>query len=588
MKKHFGKLLVLLIASIVGVTSYGFTHKEPSGFAATPASIYLSPTSASVQPGQTFSLSVKVKSSQTFNAAFVGVNYDSSALQFIGASSSGSGFPNNNSTPKSQPGYYYAERTKANSTGEFLFLTYSFKSLKAGTSNVSINTANSKVVNYPNNYVSFTANSTSVTSKSPTTPPTTTNPPGTTVPPSNPGPTPAPAPTSKPRSTPTQVQESPAGLSVENLNISEPTYSSVTITWTTSKNANSKVNFSTDQNDLSQEKKDDSQTTEHSVTLEKGDLKAGKHYYFRVTSDDGSGPATSDSEFDTRAIPVIIQVKNLKDEPVPDAEVTIGEQLQTTDENANASFELPEGEVTIKAQKGELSREVTVTIEVPQDDTSPQQITLTLGEKNFTTTSQNKTTQKKSSPWPWILLGVVLIGLLLAGFIFWRRRRTNTSDYASDPLEAENYTSLPTPIPSTTESAQPIEPAAATPWVPAEIKTTDPQYQPLQEAQVPHHTSLPEMVGRYGTTPDKPTDAASLPGEDLSPSGQTIPKHQSLKEMIELPDSTMKDDLPVTAYDLPVSPVGFEDMPPPPNPFETNSAQDSKPRSDGSLTIDHH
>lgn len=428
-----------------------------------------------------------------------------------------------------------------------------------------------------------------------------------------PNPTPAPTPSPRPNpspspSRPTQPRApantgpvasnvSQSGMQITDLTISEQDYRSAVITWTTSKPSTSKINFSTAQDDLYNEILKEEPVTSHSIRLEGSDLQAGRHYYFRITADDGSGPVTVDSEFDTKSIAVIIKVTNEDDEPVADALVLAGDKEATTDTNGEATLELPEGTISILAQKDELSKEIEATIELPQDENT-QRITLAISKSAPPTATRSNEVPKKSNAWMWLLILIPLIGAVI-GFLFWRRRNQQKSQagtYFGDALEAENYNDqvipstpadqLPITSPEldSTTSTDPVI-SETTPPPPPMPEIAEPEYLPVENPALPHHASLPELVGRYGSPPvsqEETTANPEVPSEPTSPTGQHIPTHVSLKDLVSTPKidhETIEPDASI--QDLPTSPVHEPETAAPDKP------EHGKPEDNNLLTIKH-
>lgn len=419
----------------------------------------------------------------------------------------------------------------------------------------------------------------------PPTPPAPPTPPSRPSTPSTPSRTPTP-------SAPAASTPSESGLQITDLVVSEQSYRSALVTWNTSKPSISKINYSTEQEDLYSEALTEEPVTQHSLRLEGDSVLAGRHYYFRVTAEDESGPVTVDGEFDTKAVAVILTVTNSQDEPLPEVEVLAGDQTYKTDENGELRLEMPEGEQSIFAQKDDLSRELSVTIEVPEEGEDVQRITLSLTKVAVEeATAPAAPTRKKSSPLPQILLVLLLAGLLVGGFLFWRRRNKNkSSNYYGDALEAENYTQEV--IPSTPPDQLPAEPAAVpvAAQPPQEEPTPppmpEPQYTPVADPEIPHHATLPELVGRYGESEQPqvpPQTVADTPTQALSPTGQPVPRHSSLKDLVSIPNQT--DQAGMALYpsvdDLPASPVTTPDPQEPPTQAYPDNPQDD------ALTIKH-
>jgi hypothetical protein len=373
-------------------------------------------------------------------------------------------------------------------------------------------------------------------------------------------------------------------MQITDLTVAEIDYRTALISWGTTKPSSSKINFSTSEDDLYNEKMNEEQTTSHSIRLEGDDLLAGKQYFFRVSAVEGDEAVTLDDSFYTKPVSVIIKVVDTKDEPVVEATVQAGDAEGITNESGEVTMDLPEGDVTIFAQKDELSKEISETIEVPTDENAPR-FTLALSK----TAAAVKVTvpQKKNTPWLLIVLPVIFVAAGVGGFLFWRRRNIQkASAYYGDPLEAENYTNEVMPstpaeaLPQTVAPEQRPEPQRATnPVIPIIPSNPEPTYLPVEDPRIPHHATLPEMLGRYGTEAAE-TDQNTGPVEPTSPTGQHIPKHVSLKELVETPSVVAEPNEPAPdVTDLPASPV---------SDAASSEPKDEPPRqNNGSLTIEH-
>lgn len=581
------KYLFIAIALVLigGLVAYFTTNIQPirksSAQTATQALISVEPATGTYTVGQTFSFRIYVNVGATYNAAQMQVYYSSGTAQwqYVGGSFSGSAFNGGRTaTPKSNGYGNYIELNAARASGtgglngKNLVATLTFKATKAGNDSY-MRPRGTYIGNYP--YTQFTVKSVdgsyatvnpapppptdvcpnlggaqptvpagyikdgngNCVRPAPPPPPRTTNPtppPSTTTPaPSGGGGSAAPNP--KPEISESTYIEgteglditqesapSETGLDITDLAISEQNYHSVTLTWKTTKPANSKANYSTEIDDLYFEKKDDTQATDHKLVIDK-DLKAGTQYYVRVTSDDGSGPVTADSEFNTKPIPVIVLVTDESNKPLKDATVTIGEFTQKTDEKGEAKMESPEGDINIFAEKDDLSREISATVDIPTDATAePQRITMTLGKTSEikAAKSEQQNSKKNGLPiWLTLLIGLFVLsglGYFILLFIKKKRQSQMNSSYASDPLEAENYSQptdtvpdLPaaTPIVTQTDNSapitppvQPVQPPVAAPPV------AEPTYQDLSNTEMPHHTSLKDMISYNQPTPPIASD----------------------------------------------------------------------------------
>jgi hypothetical protein len=611
MKKHhaIGTALLLAIVALSAILGRAILSKA-SIVAQTgnTAQFTYSPTGASVTVGKTIDIAVRVRASGPYNAASSQIYFNNTNLQYVGRilSPAFNGDGNKSVLSSNAFGAYvdvYDNRTSGGSlTGTHTLMTLRFRALRAGRSHLNFGPSN--VVNYPS--VSYTASSTNsyitVTNPPTPTPNPTPTPTPTPTPAPNPTPNPTPTPTPTPRPTPTPTrprasatpsqpaasEPTASGMQITDLVITEIDYQSALVSWNTSAPSVSKINYSDTQEDLYNEVVQEQQTTAHSIKIEGDGVTAGKRYYLRVTAEDQTGPVTVDAEFTTKMISVIITVTDNNNQPIPEARIEANDQEAFTDENGEATMELPEGEVTLYVSKEDLSREIIQDISVPTDESNPQRITLTLSQ----TTSVPKTTPapKKGTNRLLFVLPSLLVLCAVIGFFVWKRtkQQKTANQFYTDPLSAENYTQ--NSIPTTPVEELPLPPVE--PELPATIATPtlpEPGYAPLEDPQLPHHPTLPELVGRYGTVAavESQPPQSSLPvGVDaISPTGQHIEHHTSLKDLIESPVASPDTSTETPPFnDLPTSPVTPSTVEPyPPLPAEAPTQS----HTDGSLKIEH-
>lgn len=583
MRKHHKISLTATILVSIGIILSQvvfpvFTHRTD---AISNKAFFTLGHSGNLQVGSIVTISVYINLDNNYNAANAELYYNNSRFQYVDATI-GSKF---NGGREVSPGTNsYGAYIKVGGTrtsggpinGASGLAAIRFRMLSAGSAYA--NFGSKTVVMYPTTTYETGATNASYTVTNVPTPP---QPPEPPTPPQPPTPRPPTTrPTTPAASAPKQSSASASGLQISDFSISEMDYRSALLTWKTNKPSTTKANYSTDKNDLYSEQKDDALSTDHRLKLEGDGIRAGKHYFVRITSDDGSGPVTIDGEFDTKSIPVVITVLGEDEQPAEGTSVTVGEIQGTTDANGEVALNLPEGEVTIFAEKDDLSQQIVATIEIPKDE-NPQRISLSLSKAEIAEITSSEP-QKKSSPIGIILLILLIITFLgISGYFFWRRRQAR-STYA-DPLEAENYSALPiptTPLPdSSPDTELPALENSRPPDMPTPPPLPEPTYQELTNPSVPHHSSLPELVGRYGASEHEHKTPENI---STSPSGQSVPHHSSLPEMVQIPNEHSPEIQEPITNDLPTSPV---DETTKQSSHKTHSTDSSD--KDGSLTIKH-
>lgn len=629
MKKHHILGTLLLTATIALGVFLGSSLRpkyETVAQSSGTARLSYAPAGGKFTTGQTIDIAVMVSVNGPYNAATTQVYFNSNTLQYLGRTLSPAFNGDGNKTVLSSNGFgayvdIYDNRTSGGPlTGSNRLMTLRFKALRAGNSH--LNFGPSTVLNYPTTNYAISAQNSQLTVANPTPPPAPTPTPNPTPAPAptptpprpspNPTPAPAPNPTPNPAPRPSVITRPPAatapptssssetGQQITNLAVQDIGYKTATVTWNTVKPSPSKINFSTDEEDLYEELLKEDLTTEHRLTFDTETLQAGRTYYFRVSALDGAETVTIDGNITTKSIPVIIKVTDSGDTPLEGATVVIAEEELSTNEDGEVSVELPEGEQYIVAEKDTLYRQLYAAIEVPSEDEDVQRITLMLSDQEAFTPISAEPPEEAGTGFPWIavILPTFLLIAGFVGFIIWRKKRAEqtSSAYIGDPLEAENYTAhiiptteLPPSIPENTllpdpGPSLPPQPLPAVPLLPE------------NDSLVPHHTSLPEMLGRYGEVPVAAQQATAyeqtpqpiahqegqLSEQPVSPIGQPIPQHASLKDLvIALPQETPAVLESVDLSDLPIAPAATVES------NQSFAAQDPLTPPDDTLTIQH-
>jgi hypothetical protein len=556
-KKQMNKIskLVKIFSSLAFITSFIFlgSTNETAGALGT-AKYTLSPSTGSYQIGSTITVNVDVQLANSYNVSWANIFYDSSRFQHLNTTI-GSSFNGEKSVAsKSNSSGTYIEIKGSRNTGGNLSGKHTLAIMKFQAKSIGggfLNFGSKTVLLFPTTQYTTTSTNGSYSVVSPPPPPA-----PTPTPTPAPAPTPTPSPSSTPTTTPSPAPSprkvTPAkapttspvtksGLQISDFAINDTSYASATLRWKTNRESSTKVNFGTDKKDLSSQKLNETKSIQHEIALTKNDLRSGRVYYLRITSDDGSGPVTIDGEFGTKFIPVIVKVTDTADRPLSEASVTIDGQTGITGENGETEFELSDGDIDIYVSKDKLNKELSAIVEIPDDESDPQIITLALGENEVTTVT-NSASQKSGFPF-WRLAGILIVigaGLVAAYFLIIRRRLGRSKRIVGDVLEADNYTN-------------PVAP----PPLPVMPKATN---QSSVESHPVHHESIAELVSKKSQEDAGPqkthhNNQQSTPNLNLSPAGQEIPSHVSLKDLVEIPSSktTQSDDLPLKA-DLPTSP----------------------------------
>ena len=175
------------------------------------------------------------------------------------------------------------------------------------------------------------------------------------------------------------------------------------------------------------------------------------------------------------------------------------------------------------AEKDDLNRELSATIDLPSGD-DLQRITLSMTTDSTAVASSNSSAKKKTSVFKIVgIMAVILIGSFALFVLFMRRKNgkqydtDNSVEIDSSPQHVLPDTP-PAPLPPASHQPTTLKRAAPQP-----IQTQDPVYTPVQNQTVQRYTSLPELVGRYGTQ----EAASSTPSQKPTPTLTQAP-HQNM------------------------------------------------------------
>ncbi|MDQ3123453.1 MAG: hypothetical protein M3Q14_02115, partial [bacterium] len=422
------------------------------------ATITVSPQSGTFTVGQTFNVRVYINLKNNYDNVRADIYYNHSRMQYLGVTYN-SAFNGSSTTTPGVNGYghhvsFNDKRVSGGPlTGNHLFVTISYKALSAGSAYQNI--GGNHVMYREQNYSTQGFNGGYTIANAPTpTPPT---------PPKPPTPTPTP---------PAPPVPSSQGLELSKVAVKDIGYRRAVVTWQTNQPTTSQVNFGDAKNDLKNQKTDNNLKTSHTIVLEGDPLRAGKHYFYQVSSASGTKKVSDNGEFDTKLIPLIIEVKDVTDSGLVGATVTILGKTIMTNNIGEATFAVPEGDVTVFVEKDGIAREHTATINVPEGDATPR-ITVNLGKSIPVVTSFTETKKPGNTRLLWFIPLLAVIMFLVIRVL--RNRSISTAPPSLPPA---------------------IDPAMLAQQNADSYQTGGPT----------HHQSLPEMLGRYDHLKDPETD----------------------------------------------------------------------------------
>lgn len=336
MKKLLSKFLI--IALLLGAFSFINVQSAHAG-----ASLYLSPGGSTVTQGSSFSVSVRTNTGGAkVNAVQANLSYPADKLDFLGISTGGTSFEITAEGSGGGGSIRMGRGTVSAKSGDLLIATVSFRAKpSSGSATVSF-TGGSAVVSSSTNKSILSGSSGGTYSFSEAPPP--------------------PKPKPKDKTAP----------KISDVEVTNLTKTSATITWKTNESSDSKVNWGPTKK-YGIVASSSKLIKSHSVKLDKRLLTPGATYHFQVKSADKSGnKATSkDKSFIVPGYSVEIKVTDEEGNPIEGAKVTlvsVGET--TTDDSGVAKFEnTPAGEHAVIIEYGGKTLSQVVNVE---DKDKPQ------------------------------------------------------------------------------------------------------------------------------------------------------------------------------------------------------------------------
>lgn len=258
------------------------------------------------------------------------------------------------------------------------------------------------------------------------TPPNCTTPskPSTPSTPSKPS-TPAPAPSTPEPTvvTPEAIQKNDTEFSIEDP-LTTRSYKKATLNWTTEIASKAKVEYGTS---LKQLDKTIEATKLPDGTFEAvvPDLTPGKQYYFTITATseaDASKTSTYSGVFTTKGFPVVVNITE-NNTPAASAKLKISEQNYSADKSGKATLELASGTYTIEVKTAKGSK--TVKLAVANKSINDDGDAPETQRFTFDIPTSAATTTNNSSL-PLGLIGGIIggIALLAAALFFFLRRKS--------------------------------------------------------------------------------------------------------------------------------------------------------------------
>jgi Purple acid Phosphatase, N-terminal domain len=595
--KHFLKFIAPFLTAF-GVFAYALSVHPVH---AAPNSLWLQPGNSSYTTGQTFTTTV------------------------YGSVNSNVGAPNTNVTVK-YPGNLLTVTNVAKGTGipqatlthnaqaQTIALTHSFIGYSSGLTDAPLFTITFKTNSPGSALVDFTSTflrghtvgkmASTYSIANPTCPAGQTGtPPNCATPPPPPQPTPTPAPTPQrpaptptPKPSPTPSPSQPPNTSVpvapqdttpteqapsEEFGINSydvaPSYNTATLSWKTNEKATGVVTYGTSANKLDNQAQASTDSDGRTFSVNVPKLQLGTTYHYAIVAKNSSDASVvKKGTFTTKAYPVLLRVSH-DNQAVNGAKITLKnyDSNYTTNNKGETNLSLKPGTYTAQIIKENLSETQTFSVKslpIPKDKSPDTQVI----EVKILSASPSA---ESPNLLPFIVGGLIalLLGMIIVGFVLWKRRHATQDDigYQSilepgidSPYDTPGTTYDAIPPPQTYSDTMPYTNPAeyTTPATSYSLSTVD----PLQQSTAQYANDEPEdMWAVSSNTPphqtptstdsdqtpylyEQPQSALEAPAlvgtpiESYETSPQTIPQALDTSAPLSLDESNEIEPAPST------------------------------------------
>jgi hypothetical protein len=301
-------------------------------------SFYLSPSSRSVPQGTTFSVAVRVSSTDPINSVSAYLSYPADKFDFVSISTSGSAFSMEVENFGGGGQVKLSRGLPGTVTGDKLIATVTFRG-KLNSGSASINFASGTLATNANGDSVVTATSGGTYTFAPPPPPP--PPPDTTAP------------------------------KISDVKVTATSFKGATIEWKTDEPSTSVVEYGVN-NKYGLSAESPGLTKDHKVTFSSELLVLGESYHFRVKSADAAGNLVvgKDATFKARGIPVKIKVVDSKGRGIKKAKVTLASapMTATTDKDGIATFaDVAPGKHLVSTDAGGRIQAFQIDVKEPTD-----------------------------------------------------------------------------------------------------------------------------------------------------------------------------------------------------------------------------
>ncbi|MEX0621421.1 MAG: hypothetical protein WD187_00295 [Candidatus Woykebacteria bacterium] len=363
------------MASILGVYAVSPVYAA--------ASMYVSPSSKTINVGDTLSVAVRVNSGTVqINAVQANLAYSADKLEFLAIDLSGTAFEQQYQNQGGSGVVKLARATTSPVSGDNLVAIVRFKAKAAGTATFSFTSGSSIVRSSDNKEETTTKAGGTYTIKSPggddggggdaggdssaDTSKSTTGSSGTT---SSTGPSSASSGSTR------TAKKDTAAPKISGIRVSGIELEKATISWLTNEKATSVVEYGNVKK-LGFIKFDTKLKTSHKISLPANILAPGTRIYYKVRSKDAAGNIASSklTSFKTKGYAVKLRITNLNGEPLEGATITLvpGFEKGVADKNGIVVFtDVASGKHSVNIEVDGQVLSSTITVEEPK---KPDQI----------------------------------------------------------------------------------------------------------------------------------------------------------------------------------------------------------------------
>lgn len=281
-------------------------------------------------------------------------------------------------------------------------------------------------------------------------------------------------------------------------------YTTAKLNWKTSSASKATISYGTSLKDLGKTV-EGTKLPDESYEAQITELTPGKQYYYTIASTSEADTAKTDSYsgvFTARGYPVAITITENKAQ-ISNAKLKIGEQNYSTDKTGKLSLELASGSYTVEVKTQTTTKTFNLAVAkktIPENGNAPEIQKFAFDIPVAASTGGNNNM--------FMIIGLGVGGLLLAGLIFWLwRRRQNRDAPAPTAIVATDndysWNQPATPVLPQDQYASTLAPspmpdqAYAEPITPTDVAYAQPEAMAIPDESIP----IDQQVGVLTSDP---------------------------------------------------------------------------------------